>query len=84
MSRKPLILDTPGPTDVQKAYPAIAKWVQGYGHIEIGQHAGLGFIVRALASGRQVFLHNKPGTLADAMEALEQGLARWFNERWIE
>lgn len=84
MSRNLLVLDTPGTTDVQKAYPAIAKWVQGNGHIEIGHHEGLGFIVRALASGRQVFLDNKPDTLADAMEALEQGLARWFNEKEIE
>jgi hypothetical protein len=80
----PLILYTPVPTDVEKAYPTIALWVQGYGHIEIGHHEGLGFIVRALANGRQVFLDNKPGTLADAMEALEQGLARWFNEKGIE
>ena len=35
----PLILYTPSPTDVHKAFPAIATWVQGYGHIEIGDQA---------------------------------------------
>lgn len=80
----PLILYTPSPTDVQKAFPAIAKWVNGYGHIEIGDHEGFGFIIRALDYGGQVFEDNKPGTLAEAMAALEQGLARWFKDEGIE
>lgn len=33
---------------VEKAFPAIAQWVNGYGHIEIGDQEGFGFMVRAL------------------------------------
>lgn len=68
---------------VEKAFPAIAKWVQGYGHIEIGDQEGFGFVVRALDYGGQVFDDDKPGTLAEAMAALEQGLARWFKDQGV-
>jgi hypothetical protein len=79
----PLILYTPSPTDVQEAFPAIAQWVLGYGHIEIGDQEGFGFIVRALDYGGLVFEDDKPSTLAEAMAALEQGLARWFKDEGI-
>ena len=61
----PLILNTPGPTDVQKAYPAVARWVSGYGHIEMGDQEGFGFIVRAIDYGGVVFEDNTADTLAD-------------------
>lgn len=80
----PLILYTPRPTNVQEDFPAIAMWVQCYGHIEIGDQEGFGFVVRALDYGGQVFEDNKPGTLAEAMAALEMGLARWFKKEGIE
>ena len=80
----PLILRTPGPTDVQKSFPAVAKWVQGYGHIEIGDQEGFGFIVRAIDYGGVVFEDNKAGTLAEAMAALEKGLAEYFERENIE
>jgi hypothetical protein len=80
----PLILYTPSPTDVQKDYPAIAMWVQCYGHIEIGDQEGHGFVVRALDNGGPVFEDDKPRTLAEVMAALEMGLARWFKDEGIE
>ena len=80
----PLILYTPRPTDVQKAFPAIAMWVQCYGHIEIGDQEGFGFVVRALDYGGLVFEDDKPRTLAEAMAALEMGLGRWFKDKRIE
>jgi hypothetical protein len=80
----PLILYTPTSTDVQKDYPAIAMWVQCYGQIEIGDQEGHGFIVRALYNGGLVFEDDKPRTLAEALVALERGLARWFNGEGIE
>ena len=43
----PLILYTSRPTDIHKDFPAIAMWVQCYGHIEIGDQQGFGFTVRA-------------------------------------
>lgn len=66
---------------VEKAFPAIAKWVQGHGHIEIGDQEGFGFVVRALDSGGVIFEDDKPGTLAEAMVALENGLRKWFEEQ---
>jgi hypothetical protein len=81
---KPLILYTPGPTDLQNSFPAIGKWVKGYGHIEVGDQEGFGFIVRAIDYGGQIFADNKPKTLAEAMATLEKRLTKWFNEQRIE
>lgn len=69
---------------IEKIFPAIAKWVQGYGHIEIGDQESFGFVVRALEYGGLVFEDDKAGTLAEAMAALEKGLAEWFKEEGIE
>ena len=80
----PLILRTPSPTDVQKSFPAIAKWVRGYGHIEIGDQEAFGFIVRAIDYGGVVFEDDKPDTLAEAMAALEKGLTEYFEREGIE
>ena len=80
----PLVLYSPSPTDVQKSYPAIAKWVNGYGHIEIGDQEGFGFIVRAIDYGGVIFEDDKPNTLAEAMAALEKGLAEYFEREGIE
>jgi hypothetical protein len=80
----PLILTKSGTTDVQKAFPTIAKWVQGFGHIEIGDQEGFGFIVRAIAYGGVVFEDDNPDTLAEAMAALEKGLAEYFERERIE
>ena len=79
-----MVKPTAGQAEVEKLFPAIARWVNGYGHIEIGDQDGFGFIVRALDYGGQIFEDNKPGTLAEAMAALEQGLAGWFKEKEIE
>ncbi len=63
---------------------AIAKWVRGYGHIEIGDQESFGFAVRALDHGGLVFEDDKPDTLAEAMAALEKGLAEYFERENIE
>lgn len=80
----PLVLTKPGTPDVQKAYPAIAKWVRGFGHIEIGDQEGFGFIVRAIDYGGVVFESDEPDTLAEAMAALEKGLEAYFEQEGIE
>jgi hypothetical protein len=69
---------------VENLLPAIAKWVRGYGHIEIGDQEMFGFVVRALDYGGLVFEDDKPDTLAEAMAALEKGLRKWFEEQGIE
>jgi hypothetical protein len=65
---------------VEKLFPAVAKWVRGYGHVEIGDQEGFGFVVRAIDYGGVVFEDDKPGTLAGALAALEKGLAEWFDQ----
>jgi hypothetical protein len=68
---------------VEKLFPAIAQWVRD-GHIEIGDQEGFGFLVRALDYGGVVFEDDKPNTLAEAMAALEEGLAEYFKREGIE
>lgn len=63
---------------VERLFPSIAKWVQGYGHIEIGDQESFGFVVRALDYGGLAFEDDRPETLAEAMAVLEEGLAQWF------
>lgn len=65
---------------VGKMFPAIAQWVRGYGHIEIGDQEGFGLVVRALECGGLAFEDDKAQTLAEAMTALETALADWFRE----
>jgi hypothetical protein len=73
----------PNDLAVEQAFPAIAKWVQGYGHIEIGEQEGLGFVVAAFDDRGPVLEDNKAGTLAEAMAALERGLEEWFKDEGI-
>jgi hypothetical protein len=69
---------------VEKLFPAIAQWVRGYGHVEIGDQEMFGFVVRALDYGGLVFEDDKPDTLAEAMAALEKGLAEYFEREGID
>ena len=69
---------------VEALFPAIARWVNGYGHIEIGDQEVFGFVVRALDYGGLVFEDDKPATLAEALTALERGLAEYFEREGID
>jgi hypothetical protein len=59
----PIIMLSPGRGHVAEQFPAVAKWVQGYGHIEIGDQEGFGFVARALDYGGLVFGDDKPSRL---------------------
>jgi hypothetical protein len=69
---------------VEEMFPAIARWVRGYGHVEIGDQEMFGFVVRALDYGGLIFEDDKPDTLAEAMAALEKGLTEYFEREGIE
>jgi hypothetical protein len=69
---------------VEKLFPVVAKWVQGCGHIEIGEQGGFGFTVRANDFGGIIFEDDKAETLAEAMAALEHGLTEYFEQEGIE
>lgn len=79
-----ILKPTAGQQSVEKLFPAIAKWVKGYGHIEIGDQEGFGFIARALDYGGLVFEDNKAETMSEALAVLNNGLAKWFEEEGIE
>lgn len=75
------------PTDEQVAvetlFPALAKWVEGFGHIEIGDQEMFGFVVRALDYGGMVFEDDKAETLAEAMAGLEKALGEYFEREGV-
>ena len=71
--RAGMVKPTAEQQSVEKLFPAIAKWVQGYGHIEIGDQERFGFVVRALDYGGLVFEDDKPDTLAEAMARSGEG-----------
>jgi hypothetical protein len=83
-SRAKMVRPTAEQQRVEKLFPAFARYVQGCGHIEIGEQEMFGFIARALDYGGMVFEDNRPGTLAEAMAVLEDGLRKWFEKEGVE
>jgi hypothetical protein len=69
---------------VEKLFPALARYVRGYGHIEVGDREMFGFIARAIGYGGVDFEDDKPDTLAEAMAALEKGLKKLFGEQGVD
>ena len=45
-----MVRPTAEQASVEKLFPAIAQWVRGYGHIEIGDQEMFGFVARALTT----------------------------------
>jgi hypothetical protein len=82
--RRGMVQPTAEQQSVEALFPAIAQWVRGYGHIEIGDQEMFGFVARALDYGGLVFENDKPDTLAEALAALERGLAEYFKREGIE
>ena len=82
--RARMVKPTAEQQSVEKLFPAIAHWVRGYGHIEIGDQEMLGFVARALDYGNLVFEDDRPDTLAEALAALEKGLTEYLEREGIE
>jgi len=61
--------------ELEAAYPTVSRFVRTQGWIEIGDQEGVGFVVRALDCGGQVFESKKPKTLTEALATLEDWLA---------
>jgi hypothetical protein len=61
---------------LDEAFPAVARWVQTLGRIEIGVEEGQGFVVRAVERGdRRVFYQDTGSTsLDEALKSLERGM----------
>src|SRR5271157_3701015 len=62
--------------ELDRAFPAVARWVKTLGRIEIGVEEGQGFVVRTVdhEKGRVVFEDMHIENLDDALIALERGL----------
>ena len=73
--------DTPAETN----YPHVARWVQDFGWIEIGQDDFSRSMVRALDIGGLIW-EGKPSytTLDAALQDLDQALAAWFKAEMRE
>jgi hypothetical protein len=69
---------------VAEMFPAIARYVERHGYVEIGEQEMFGFVVRAIGDGGTAYEDDKPSNLAEAMAALEKGLAKWFEEQGME
>jgi hypothetical protein len=82
--RRGMVKPTAEQQGVERLFPAIARWVRGYGHIEVGDQEMFGFVARALDYGGLAFEDDRPDTLAEAMASLERGLAKWFEEQGVE
>jgi hypothetical protein len=63
------------PIDIDETYPTLAHWVQAHGRVEIGVEHGSGVMVRAFDENGVVFESTEPENLAEALVALEQGIA---------
>lgn len=79
-----MVKPSPEQAKVEAMFPAIARYVAGYGYIEIGDQESFGFVVRAIGYGGVDFDDETPETLAEAMTVLEAGLAHWFEEQGVE
>jgi hypothetical protein len=82
--RRGMVKATAEQQAAERLFPAIAQWVRGYGHIEIGDQEMFGFVARALDSGNLAYEDNRPDTLAEALASLERGLAEYFEREGIE
>ncbi len=68
----------------ESTYPTIARWVQEYGWIEIGQDDMSQSFVRALDEGGMVWEGQEDyATLDAALQDLEAGLATWMREQGL-
>jgi hypothetical protein len=81
--RSGMVKPTSTQVKVETMFPATARYVRGYGYVEIGDQESFGFVVRAIGYGGLDFEDDTPETLAEAMAVLEGGLARWFEEQGV-
>jgi len=66
----------------EQTYPALTRWIQRYGWLELGQVDWSRSLIRALDEGGLVWEGGtRPGTLSDALAEAETALEAWFAEQ---
>ncbi len=65
----------------EQAYPHIARWVESYGWIEIGDDGMGRSWIRALDEGGLIWEGERVKTVDDALRALEAALDEWMREQ---
>jgi hypothetical protein len=60
--------------DIERAFPALAKWVREHGWIEVGMQEYQGFAAKALDEGGLVYETYDCETLDSALDALDKGI----------
>ncbi len=71
----PIFMLSPRPADPGRHFPALGQWVRESGWIEVGRRKEAGVVARALDDGGLVSENSSSNTLAEALAALEDGLA---------
>jgi hypothetical protein len=63
-----------------KSYPNIAKWVEAWGWVEIGNNddSPLGFVLALTIGGVIWEGKHKYDSLEDALEDLNRGIGKWL------
>ena len=73
--------EAPSEALVEQTYPLIAEWVKSGGWIEIGYTDYSRSFVRVLDEGGMIWEGAEQyATLDEALQAVEQGIAAWFEE----
>ena len=68
-----------------QAYPAIARWVEEQGWVEIGRDEYSTSLVRALDIGGIVWESDEEvKTVDEALEALERALGEWLERNEVD
>jgi len=71
------------PSPDEQTYPNIARWVKGYGWIEIGSDGMRASWVRVLDEGGMIWEGGDPSQSLDAtLRELDLALAEWFREQF--
>jgi hypothetical protein len=75
---------TPRPAAFAETYPHVAKFVRGYGYIEVGDDLPpleRRSFIRALGEGGLIWAGDETyPTLDDALAALDAALGKWMRE----
>lgn len=72
---------TPGDRLFEERYPALTRWVQDAGWLEMGRVYWSASLIRALDEGGLIWEDDGSATsLAAALAVAEEAVAKWFRE----